>query len=114
MTITNDFNIFANNYHKQNGTKRPDMITITDLPDDILEIIKYKTIDMNRKRPEGKYWDLFNDSFDSVLDDIDDSYVEETQEEGESFAREVFNYLYWNERLTKLALSKEDDRIYDH
>ena len=111
MTITNDFNIFANNYHKENGRKE---MTITDLPDDILEIIKYKTIDINRENDTGKYWIVFHNRFDDVLNDIDDAYVEETQEEDESYAREVMNDLYWKERLTKIAQSKEYERCFHY
>ena len=34
MTITTDFNVFANNYHKQNGTTRPDIMG--SLPHDLI------------------------------------------------------------------------------
>ena len=39
MTITTDFNVFANNYHKQNGTTNP--IIMSQLPNNlIMKIIK--------------------------------------------------------------------------
>ena len=55
-------------------------ITITDLPDDILEIIKYKTIDMNREiatdKEGGKYWYAHGELFNDVLDDIDNMDIQ--------------------------------------
>jgi len=97
-------------------------ITISHLPDDILEIIKYKTIDMNRElgscdKEGGKYWREFHELFDDVLNDIDNmdtEYMEDSQEEDESLTRVIFNSLYWDELLTPVAYEKEHKRIYPH
>ena len=69
-------------------------VSVLDFPDDMMDSF------------------IHSENFDDTLEYIDDARVEETQEEGESFAREVFNDLYWKGRLTPIAYEKEHERIY--
>ena len=53
MGITTDFNVFANNYHQQNGTTRPDIMSL--LPHDlIMRIIKEADGGLNAHKSKFK------------------------------------------------------------